>query len=112
MFTSPFDKSAYAHKEGDLYKIISLYGKTIEIRYGYYEEIDRRREPVEVYPDFVKAPLYTDEGFPFVTLMQDACPHYARRNAGGEAECGNCLYVERGEELIALCKCPRNRRNE
>ena len=110
MFTSPFESRAI-HKEGDLFKVICLHGKTIEIRYGYYEEIDRRREPVEVYPDFIKAPLYTDDGFPFVTLMQDACPHYAKK-AAGEAECGNCLYVERGEELIALCRCPRNRRNE
>ena len=28
-------------KEGDLYKVITIYGKTFELYYGYYEEKDR-----------------------------------------------------------------------
>ncbi len=41
-------------REGDLFKIIELHGATFEIRYGYYEDIDRKYDPVVIYPDFVK----------------------------------------------------------
>ena len=28
-------------KEGDLYKIIELFGRSFEIKYGYYEEYEK-----------------------------------------------------------------------
>lgn len=99
-------------KEGDLYKIIELHGRIFEIRYGYYEETDRRFEPIEIYPDFTKTPVYTSDGFPFVTLMQDSCEHYTRINNDPDNDCGNCKYMERGDELIAVCKCDSRRKQE
>ena len=97
-------------KEGDLYRIIELHGKTFEIRYGYYEEIDRQYDPMEIYPDFLKDPIYTEDAYPFVTLMQEACLHFQKKSREPERDCGNCAYMERGDELIALCRCPKNRR--
>ena len=101
-------------KEGDLFKIIELHGATFEIKYGYYEDIDRKYDPVEIYPDFIENPIYTDDGFPFITLMQSPCQHFKRINDDPEHDCGNCEYMERGDELIAVCRCPKNQvcRNE
>ena len=47
-------------QEGDLYEVLEVYGHTFELRYGYYEERERARgEPIPIYPDFKKHPLYT-----------------------------------------------------
>lgn len=99
-------------REGELYKRIHLHGVTFEILYGYYEEIDRTGEPVQIYPDFLKTPTYTPDGSPFVTLMQDTCQFYKPRRHSTEPDCSTCQYLERGEELIGICRCPHNRRNE
>ena len=58
-------------KEGDLYKIIDLYGTKFEIRYGYYDEKDRHSkysELIPIFPDLYKNPKYTKEGFMFVAI--------------------------------------------
>ena len=107
-----------AKKEGELFRSVTTYGKTFELRYGYYGEKDRENplcEPVPIYPDFVREPIYTDEGKPFVTMMQDACENYkgsARRSP--DTTCAECRYFERGEEWFGVCKCPhkRERKNE
>lgn len=116
MFTNIFDLASANQmnipKEGDLYKTIELHGVTFEIRYGYYEDIDRLHEPIEIYPDFIRNPVYTNDGFPFITLMQAPCEHYKRINADPDRDCGNCKYMERGDELIALCRCPKNRKTD
>ena len=99
-------------KEGDLYKVVNTHGKTFELRYGYYEERDRQSplcKPVVIYPDFTKEPVYTDEGTPFVTLIQDACKNYrgdAKRTS--DTTCAECMYFRRGEEWFGICTCPRN----
>lgn len=98
-------------KEGDLYRVIELHGRTFEIRYGYYEEIDRQYDPMEIYPDFLQNPIYTKDGYPFVTLMQEPCQHFKKRGKEPEEDCENCKYMERGEELIALCRCPQNKKS-
>lgn len=97
-------------KEGDLYKIIRLHGASFEIRYGYYEEIDRHNEPMEIYPDFLKVPVYTDDGFPFVTHMQTPCDHYRWKGKDSDKDCSTCIYMERGEELIGICRCKKNQK--
>ncbi len=100
-------------KEGDPYKVIKTFGKTFALRYGYYEECDRQSalcEPVVIYPDFIKEPVYTDSGEPFVTMMQDTCDKYkgeAKRTS--DTTCADCKYFERGEEWFGICKCPHNR---
>ena len=96
-------------REGDLYKAVTVFGKTFEIRYGYYEDFERQyHEPMAIYPDFLKQPVYTDEGHPFVTAMQDICGHYAGA-AGGEA-CCECSCFKKGADLLGLCTCLKNRK--
>ena len=103
----------FTHKEGDLYKIVNTFGKTFELRYGYYSESDRRYEPDVIYPDFIKEPMYTEEGTPFVTMMQDACPHYKGRAARtSDTTCAECHYFRHGEEWFGVCVCLPNKKNE
>lgn len=103
------------HKEGDLYKTVELHGRTFELYYGYYEECDRHNplcEPIPIYPDFVKEPVYTDSGNPFATVMQDVCDHY--RGAGDyttDTTCADCRYFKSKEEWFGICTCPKNKRD-
>lgn len=94
-------------KEGDLYKVITLFGKKFELYYGYYEEIDRYsvyNQPTEIYPNFIKNPVYTADGIPFVTAHQETCNHYKKVKDTTD-RCIDCKFYQRGEELIGLCKC-------
>lgn len=99
-------------REGDIFKVIELHGKRFEIRYGYYEEIDRKIEPTPIYPDFKEKPTFTDDGYPFITYMQDGCEHYKRRADGDDNDCYSCIYMEKGAELIGVCRCKARRQNE
>lgn len=57
-------------KEGDLYKILEVFGTRFELYYGYYDEFERFSpfgEPIPIYPDFLSKPIYTMEGVPYVT---------------------------------------------
>ncbi len=97
--------------EGDIYKILNLHGHIFEIRYGYYEDYERNNpfiEPIPIYPNFLDAPKYTEEGFPFVTKMQDACEHY-QGEYEQEADCAECKYYSHCDELIGVCKCINNK---
>lgn len=99
-------------REGDLYKIIELQGRIFEIRYGFYEESDRYSqyaEPMEIYPDFIKEPQYTDEGIPFVTAFQSPCDYF-RGTLNENSTCEECGSYRHGEELIGLCHCPLKRK--
>ncbi len=96
-------------REGDLFKIIELYGQIFELRYGYYEEYEREKgEPVPIYPDFTRQPVYTNEGFPFVTQMQELCQHGV--SPFEEGCCVDCPHFEAGDELIGICKNIKNKR--
>jgi hypothetical protein len=95
-------------KEGELYKRITVHGQQFEIRYGYYEEKDKYgkyNEPVPIYPSFHKQPIFTDDGFPFVTHMQDTCIEY--KGADADAGCYWCAWFEKGDDLIGVCKNPK-----
>ena len=99
------------HKEGELYRRLTLFGKSFELRFGYYEECDRENplvEPVPIYRDFLLYPEYTDEGHPFVTKMQDACGGY-RGEASSYPECGDCEHYCHGAELMGICLLGENR---
>lgn len=106
----------FTHKEGDLYKVITVYKKTFELRYGYYEECDRLNplcEPVVIYPDFLKEPIYTDDGAPFVTMVQDTCKRYkGKTKRTPNTTCADCKYFQLGEDWIGICTCLRNKKNE
>lgn len=99
-------------QEGELFKIIQIHGKTFEIRYGFYEECDRLNhyaEPVEIYPDFIKEPQYTDKGYPFVTAIQSPCQHF-QGEKNENSTCEECAHYQHCEELLAICQCPHNRK--
>ena len=60
-------------------------------------------EPAVIYPDFLREPLYTDWGAPFVTMMQDACDNdrgVAARTP--DTMCAECQYLIRGQEWLAF----------
>lgn len=97
--------------EGELFKIITLHGRSFELRYGYYEDYERESEysePIPIYPDFLKEPQYTDEGHPFVTQMQTLCEHGKSNYSDGV--CADCSHFLYGEELIGICKCESRRK--
>lgn len=96
--------------EGDLFKIISLHGRTFEIRYGYYEDYERKSEfsePIPIYPDFLKNPVYTEDGYPFVTHMQSLCEH--GNSYYIEGCCSDCSHFEDGDDFIGICICDKRR---
>lgn len=100
-------------KEGSLYKSIDLHGTNFKIKYGYYDDKDRHskyNEPIPIFPDFIKNPMYTNKGQPFVTHMQDKCIHYI----GDESidSCYKCKHFVKGVDLIGICSCPINQKKE
>lgn len=89
-------------QDGDLYKIINIKGREIEIRYGYYETYERdHHDPVPIYPDLLSEPLLTDEGERIVTAMQSVCERFE----GGDRElgCFSCRHFRLFEDLIGIC---------
>ena len=96
-------------KEGDLYKVVTTFGKSFELRYGFYEERDRQSplcEPAIIYPDFIREPLFTERGEPFVTMMQDACGHYkGNTKRTSDSTCAECKHFKQGEEWFGVCSC-------
>lgn len=99
-------------KEGDLFKIIELYGKTFEIRYGFYEERDRYTrfaEPIPCYPDFKAQPQHTDCGMPIVTAIQDVCKHFVGKK-DENSTCGDCADYCHHDELLGTCTSPKNKK--
>lgn len=96
--------------EGTRYKTIELYGNTFEIKYGYYEDYERESEfgePLPIYPDFIKQPLYTSDGYPFVTKMLSMCEH--GKSEFRDACCAECPYYLHGADMIGICRCEENR---
>ena len=118
MFTRIIDSNSpppdEARKEGELYRVVTTFGRTFELRYGYYGESDRQNpicEPAVIYPDFTREPLYTDDGEPFATVIQDACPRYKGDDRRGlDTTCGDCDHFRRGEEWFGICTHPKNKR--
>lgn len=101
-------------QEGELFKILRLWNCCFPLYYGYYEECDRKNpgvEPMPIYPDFIQNPQYTEDGFPFVTKMQDICSFYLGK-AGPCKECADCHYYFHGDELMGICTCLQNRRSD
>ncbi len=111
LFQNNLPLKEFPHKEGDLYKIVTTFGVTFELRYGYYGECDRKYEPDVIYPDFLGEPVYTEDGAPFVTMMQDACDSYKGKvKRDKDTTCAECKYFSRGEELLGICTCPKNKK--
>lgn len=100
-------------REGELYRLVNIHGKSFALHYGYYAECDRvnpMASPIPIYPDFIADPQYTDEGFAFVTMMQDACQHFDGK-ADRDNDCSGCGYFSRCEELFGICTCQAKKKN-
>ena len=96
--------AATPKREGELFKVVVIENKEFPLYYGYYEECDRENplcEPIPIYPDFIKHPIYNDEGFPFVTDMQDACENY--RGARILEGCFGCEHYKHGADFFGIC---------
>ena len=104
------------YREGDLYKLVTTFDKTFVLRYGYYDEGDRQSplcEPAVIYPDFLKTPVYTEGGEPFVTMMQDSCECYkGELKRTPDTACADCKHFRRGEEWFGICTCPRRKKTD
>ncbi len=99
-------------RDGDLYKRIEAFGKTFDIRYGYYEDYERQAgEPIPIYPDFISFPEYTEDGRPFVTAMQDSCNHGKLKDYSF-GFCNDCDFYESADDFIGVCICKQNRKKE
>ena len=96
-------------QEGDLFSIIECMGRRFEIRYGYYEEKDRKFEPIPIYPDFVKEPVYTEDGTLFATAMQQPCNCF-RGKKDENSTCEDCFYYQKCEALLGICTCAKNKK--
>ncbi len=100
-------------KEGELYRVIEIGEDRFEIFYGYYEERDRvskYNEPIPIYPNFISEPRYDNKGRPYVTEMQDVCEHYDGKPYVDI--CNGCTHYQRGDDLIGVCTCVKNRKRE
>ena len=111
LIKNEFPQTEFTHKEGDLYKVVTTFGKTFELRYGYYGDCDRKYEPNVIYPDFIKESVYTDNGEPFVTMVQDACKSYSgKAKRTSDTTCYECKYFHSGEDWIGICTCLKNKK--
>ena len=102
-----FPESSPSPREGDLYKEISVGGHTFRLVYGYYADFEREgmfNEPIPIYPDLMREPLYTQEGVPLATAMQDVCDCYVGKEEGDS--CSECAYFRKGIDLFGFCHCP------
>ena len=97
-------------QEGELYKLVNVYGKFFELRYGYYEEKDREAfggTPVPIYPNLHKEPQYMEQGLPILTRMQRPCRFYDGKMET-DADCDMCKHFERCEKFFGVCRCRIN----
>ncbi|MBQ8351208.1 MAG: hypothetical protein IJY20_04080 [Clostridia bacterium] len=102
-----------AAREGELYKVLTVFGISFPLYYGYYDERERDSrysEPIPIYPDFIKQPRYTANGLPFVTAMQSVCPHY--KGQSPEDGCHTCSHYQSGEEFLGICLHEGNRERQ
>lgn len=92
-------------EEGDLYKVIEIDRYTFELRYGYYEEFERKNGfPVVIFPDLEKERLYTGDGYRLVTQVQDCCEYYSTETSPPEEWCSDCIYFVNDENEIGICR--------
>ena len=100
-------------KDGALYKTIEIGGTRFDIYYGFYNEREKKLgyEPTPIYPDFDKNPSYTKNGTLIVAVYKDLCEHFKPLPQTIELNgCVNCVYFDKKEECIGLCKCTAKQR--
>ncbi len=85
-------------------------GATLTIPLRYDKKSGRY---MEVYPDFIKDPVYTPEGHPIMLTLEDACA-FGEQKAANEplVDCGSCRFYRQVQNaLIGVCGCEKNRKN-
>lgn len=93
-------------REGDIHEIVSVGGHQFVIRYGYYSEVDRlETEPIPIYPCFLTTPHFTEEGYPLITRIQDACEYYSTGEERGDGWCADCMHCNITHQQIGVCRC-------
>lgn len=100
-------------REGEIYKVVQVGDKTFEIVYGYYSEEERQwGEAMPILPDFTKTPMYTIDGEPLITRIQDSCEYYeVPDDKEGDGWCADCRHNSSPKDEISVCRCERNRKN-
>ncbi len=98
-------------KEGDIYKTIHIDEYIFELRYGYYEKYERETgEPVVIYPDLTRR-IYTWDGYPIVTAIQEPCSYYEVFEHKAKNECCvDCIHYYPPDDDIGVCKCKHNQK--
>ncbi len=96
-------------KEGDLYKIVRIDEYVFELRYGYYEDYERKTgEPVVIYPDLTQR-IYNEDGYAIVTAIQEPCGYYEVPEHKARDECCvDCIHYSSPGDDIGICKCKYN----
>ncbi len=100
--------------EGDLYKTYQVENHIFHIHYGYYAENERGRvEPLPIFPDLKKTPLFTASGAPVITSLQKPCGEYSPKDLHRKEDwCGDCIHYSGGKEELGICKNPDRIRSE
>lgn len=106
MITDPWIPS-----EGELYKTIVVAGHSFELRYGYYEEYERSvGPPVVIFPNLIAAPIYSPDGYPLATQIQDPCRYFNLAAGRDEHWCGDCVHFVGAHPEIGECRCEHRKR--
>ena len=96
-------------KEPD--KVIRAGGREFRL-YRYFDE--SLGEELINYPDFLKAPEFTDVGRPFVLAIQECCPAGESDDPENPdpGDCSGCvwLHLEEQADVIGVCMCEALRR--
>lgn len=98
-------------REGDIFETVNIGGHSFVIRYGYYDNQERYTSPpLPIYPNFLANPVYTSEGNPLITRIQDACQHYRTSDSSeGDHWCADCIHCSCTGNEIGICLCNHNR---
>ncbi len=103
-------------REGDLFNVFRVGGYTFEIRYGHYTEAERdaANEPVPIYPDLDKSPLYNEDGFRITNCISEGCRHFTAKSPKcEELQCLYCIHYDTSVCLdIGICRCKKKRRRK
>lgn len=93
--------------EGELYKVIHIDGHLFELRYGYHADFEREHcHPVVLFPDLVSTPVFTRDGRPIVTAIQEPCRYYTvPEGQPPEQWCADCIYFPGVHQEMGICSC-------
>ena len=98
-------------EEKHLHKLYQVGGRSFAVYLEYDEQMG---ESYPAYPDFEASPVYTEEGYPFATAVQESCPHVKVKSlkATMPSDCGDCAWLYREHtpyDPIGICMCDARR---